>query len=163
MNSIDLLISQHHFVDELFDRYARSSEDDKVLVLGKIVEALLIHALLEERYFYPVARRHDMEDAIAASLDDHKHVTRLIGQIYRLEPGAPALDGLVGQLQTAVQRHVGSEENAVFPIVRERVELHTLDTIGKGMESAMADLRLMDLHHLLLESGALEVEAPVYL
>ena len=64
MDAIAMLKQQHREVDSLFERIRMASDDEKILLLGKISEQLTIHAQLEERHVYPFARRVGIQDMV---------------------------------------------------------------------------------------------------
>jgi hemerythrin superfamily protein len=149
VNAIDLLLREHRVVNSLFEDYwKRTDEDGRTRVLGRLSESLLLHAILEERYFYGVAQRHGVGGQIDQSFEDHDEVRQLLSEIVRRPSLDSEVDGLVAKLERSVQQHVFLEETIVFPRARTVLTEETLESIGEGMEVALRWLRQEPIQHL---------------
>ncbi len=149
MNAIDLLLRQHRLVDSLFEDLKKpSDEDHRIRVLGRLVESLLVHAVLEERYLYPVLHRHGLSGQMDQSKEDHDEVRRMLSELVRRPADDAEVEGLVARLERSVKQHVFLEETIVFPRARAALGEDAFERIGRGMEAALADLRRQPLQHL---------------
>lgn len=122
MDVIDLLIQQHREADALFEAF-RNAQDDasKKELCIQLAEALTLHATVEERWIYPVARRVIGEDKIQHSVDEHAEVKRLIADILRSRNDVNGLADKVSELERVVKSHVSDEEQNVLPQFGQKV------------------------------------------
>lgn len=122
MDVIDLLIQQHREVDALFEAF-RNAEDDasKKELCIQLAEALTLHATIEERWIYPVARRVIGEDKIQHSVDEHGEMKSIIADMLRARNDVSGLAAKVGELEKLVKSHVADEEKNVLPQFGQKV------------------------------------------
>ncbi|MBX5480794.1 MAG: hemerythrin domain-containing protein [Myxococcaceae bacterium] len=140
MAAIDLLMQQHREAEALFERLRTNPESDKVALLGRLTEALTLHAALEEQFVYPLLRAHGLEGEVIRSLHEHDEMKRLISEILSMKRRDPRLGTVTAQLEEVVQRHVAEEERTVLPALRERVDAAALEDAEARMRSAMQRL-----------------------
>ncbi len=155
MDAIALLKQQHREVDALFERLLQSSEDEKILLLGKISEQLTIHAQLEERHFYPFAQRMGVQDMVDHSLQEHAQVKQLIAEILSLKRHDPRVMENVLKLQQSVQSHVMEEENAFFPRLLSVASQEDLMNVGMQMLATMEELSRQELLAMAESQGTM--------
>lgn len=115
MDIIDLLIQQHREVAALFEGFRQSPDDEKADLAIQIAEALTLHATIEERWIYPVARRIVGEDKIENSEEEHGEMKTLIGDMLRARNNLSEMTAKVGELERVVKSHVSDEELSVLP------------------------------------------------
>ena len=157
MSGLDLLKRQHDEVEELFDRLANASDEERIALLGKIAEALTLHSALEERHLYPLARQAGFEERVDRSLEEHAEVKRLTSEILQTKRRDPRLQALGERLLEAVSRHVEEEERDLFPALEEKIGQGQLESLGRTLE---ADLRTLSQHPLLEEAEAQHTPQP---
>ncbi len=145
MSAIDLLKQQHREVDDLFLRIKGSSGDEKITLLGKVAEALTIHAALEEQYFYPFARQQGVDGIIDESFKDHAEVKQLISEILKVKQTDPRLDELCGRLERMVTEHVSHEESVLLPKVEAQANREELVSMRDDMQQAIDSWRNREL------------------
>lgn len=145
MSAIELLQQQHREVDELFQRIKSTTGDERISLLGKVAEALTIHAALEEQYFYPFARQQGVDGIIDESFQDHLEVRQLISEILQIKQTDPRLEGLCLRLERMVTEHVTHEENALFPKVLAAANEEDIVSMREDMELAVDNWRNKEL------------------
>ncbi|WP_257453020.1 hemerythrin domain-containing protein [Archangium lipolyticum] len=145
MSAIELLKQQHREVDELFRRIKVSDEDERISLLGKVAEALTIHAALEEQLFYPFAREQGVDGIIDESFQDHAEVKRLVSEILQVKQNDPRLMELCSRLERMVTEHVGHEESALFPKVESLANRDDLVSMRDDMQQAIDSWRNREL------------------
>lgn len=141
MNAIDLLRKQHRQVEELFEEFEGTSdgaEKTRERLCREISDQLAVHAEIEEKLFYPEAKRDDTEEQLRESVEEHLAVKRLLAEI--MEGGAedPQFQARMKVLKDLVEHHVHEEEKQLFPKVREDCTPEELVELGDKMET-MAD------------------------
>ena len=145
MGAIDLLSQQHREVEQLLEKVKSSDGAEKIAVLGKIAEAITMHARLEEQHFYPLLQQNGMHEQVEHSLEEHAEARRLVSQILELKRSDPRLDQTIARLESAVLHHVEEEEEQIFPQARERVGADQLERAGDEMTRAMGLLENEEL------------------
>jgi hemerythrin superfamily protein len=153
MDALTMLKQQHQEVDELFDRIQRCAEDERISLLGQISEKLTLHAEIEERHFYPFARRMGVQDMVDHSLQEHAEVKQLIAQILQAKRHDPRIMQDVTQLMTSVQTHVKEEENMLFPRLQSVASQDDLMNVGMEMQRTMEELSGQELLKMAEHEG----------
>ncbi len=112
------LLHDHNYVRQLLQHYF-GTEDERVRQQAgqQICDALLMHTTLEEAVFYPHVQALDPA-LVEKCEDDHQVADELLVQLQELQPGEPAYDELMQQLQDSVIAHMDIEEQQLFPAVR---------------------------------------------
>src|SRR5690349_2253834 len=79
--------------------------------------ALVRHTVAEELYLYPAVREHvpGGRELVAAELEDHAAVERLLKDLERADVEGQAFDATVATLIAEVRTHVKEEEEVLFP------------------------------------------------
>lgn len=154
MDALAILKQQHQEVDELFDRIQQCAEDERISLLGQLSEKLTMHAEIEERHFYPFARRIGIQDMVDHSLQEHAEVKRLISEILQLKRHDPRIMQDVKQLMTSVQSHVKEEENVLFPRVMSVASQDDLTNVGMEMQRSMDELSRQELLKMAEHEGS---------
>jgi hemerythrin-like domain-containing protein len=142
MHALDLLAQQHREVSSLFEQLrAARSQDDRVRLLGRLAEALTLHAAIEERHFYPLVESHGLPEAADQARREHDEVRELVGRLMEVEQHSPEITPLLERLEVAVRDHVNMEENDLFVWVRGRVGEGALQALGEAMARTAEELR----------------------
>lgn len=145
MSAIELLKQQHREVDDLFQRIKSTTGDERISLLGKVAEALTIHAALEEQFFYPFARQQGVDGLIDESFQDHAEVKQLLSEILQVKQTDPRLEGLCLRLARLVTEHVSQEESALLPKVQSLANEEDLDSMREDMQQAIDNWRNKEL------------------
>jgi hemerythrin superfamily protein len=141
MDAITLLKNDHKTVEQLFKRFEKAGEGARVekrQIVDAIIEALSVHAAIEERLFYPVARGTvpATEDIVLESLEEHHIVKWVLSELDGLDPADERFDAKVTVLIENVRHHVKEEEAELFPEVRARLGRSALAELGEAMVAA---------------------------
>ncbi|WP_164011044.1 hemerythrin domain-containing protein [Pyxidicoccus trucidator] len=153
MDVIDLLIQQHREVDALFEAFRNAPDDaTKKELCIQLAEALTLHATIEERWIYPVARRVIGEDKIQHSVDEHGEMKRLIADILRSRNDVNGLAGKVNSLEQVVKSHIADEEKNVLPQFGQKVTEKEIGMSCNDIVRTASAVRREEMSKL--ESGA---------
>ena len=141
MDAITILRNDHKAVELLFRRFEKAGDGARVekrRIVDQIVEALSIHASIEEQVFYPVARATvpKTEDIALESLEEHHIVKWLLAELVDLDPTHERFDAKVTVLIENVRHHVKEEENDFFPLVRGALGRTALSDLGNALVEA---------------------------
>jgi hemerythrin superfamily protein len=158
MNAIELLLSQHREVDELFSKIeSAKSEDKKSELFDEIADKLAIHAAIEEHHFYPAVRAARTEDILLESLEEHLGIKRVLADLLDISVDDETFDAKVKVLQEQVEHHVEEEESDLFPKVKKLFSKDELEAIGQSMSAEQAELEEQGAAR---ENVRAETEAP---
>jgi hemerythrin-like domain-containing protein len=142
--AIELLMSDHRKVEDLFERYEAEKEGDddtKRAIAERVCGELTVHAQVEEELFYPWLRENldedDMEMVEEAQVE-HNGAKDLIAQIQGASDIDAAYDAKVKVLSEYIKHHVKEEENEIFPEVSSQKE--ELDELGQEMAARKSEL-----------------------
>ena len=141
MDAITILRNDHKAVELLFRRFEKvgnAAHVEKRRIVDQIIEALSIHASIEEQVFYPVARATvpKTEDIALESLEEHHIVKWLLAELADLDPTNERFNAKVTVLIESVRHHVKEEENDFFPMVRNALGRKALGDLGDALTGA---------------------------
>jgi hemerythrin superfamily protein len=146
VSAIEFLKRQHREVEQLFEQLKVSDDErERVQLLGRLAEALTLHAVLEERHFYPLCRRAGLEEEANRSVEEHAQVKALVARTLQHTRRDPQLLPTVERLQEAVEAHVEEEETELFPKVEAGADEDALQQVGDELEADMPGLRESNL------------------
>lgn len=135
---LQALKADHDFVRKLFDRYLQTQDIKVKQEAGpRILQLLEMHTSLEESVFYPRVRGVDAP-LIDHCEDEHQQAKQMMEQIKGMNPGDAQCDRMFRQLADAIIRHVDSEEQQLFPKVRQAGL--DLSAIGLEMQAFEANM-----------------------
>jgi hemerythrin superfamily protein len=141
-DAIELLVSDHRTVEQLFKQYNAATNDAKVAkhTADEIVKELSIHAVIEEQVLYPTARKvlPDGDELADHALQEHQEVKELLAQVDGKDATDPAVRTTLGRVEQAVTDHVEEEESDLFPKMRQACDQEHLQKMGQAMEAAKA-------------------------
>ncbi|HMI95418.1 MAG TPA: hemerythrin domain-containing protein [Micropepsaceae bacterium] len=144
-DAIQLLMSDHKEVEELFKQFQKAKKDggDKADIVEQICDALSVHAEIEEEIFYPAARdalAEKGEDMLDEAEVEHASIKSLVEQLQDADPSEEMYDAKVKVLCEYVTHHVKEEEGEMFPKVKKTA----LDLEELGAELMERKQELMD-------------------
>jgi hemerythrin superfamily protein len=142
--AIELLMSDHRKVEDLFEQYEQEKESDEGTrreIAQQICAELTVHAQVEEELFYPWLREQldeeDMEMVEEAQVE-HNTAKDLIAQIEGASDIDEVYNAKVKVLSEYIKHHVQEEENEIFAEVRDQQE--ELDELGQEMAARKGEL-----------------------
>lgn len=138
-DAIDLLLDDHQQVRQLIKQYEKmhenASDDDRQELAARICSEFLLHADIEEQFFYPVAREAlEEEDLINEAEVEHASARDLVAQIQAMRPDDPMYDANVKVLGEYIEHHMKEEEKEMFPKLKKA----GLDLASLGQEMMQA-------------------------
>jgi len=120
-DATQLLEQDHREVEGMLDQFEQADDaGTKADLADKICLALTVHTEIEEKIFYPRARKGiDDEDLLDEAEVEHASAKQLIAEIQKMTPRDRLFDAKVKVLGEYVKHHVKEEENELFPKVRD--------------------------------------------
>ena len=123
IDAIALLKADHREVEKLFEQFEKTKvADRKRAIVGKVYDALTVHAKIEEEIFYPQARealKRKGDDLLDEAEVEHEGIKRLVAELKDANPSEDLYDARVKVLSEYVKHHVKEEEGELFPKVRK--------------------------------------------
>jgi hemerythrin superfamily protein len=140
-DAITLLKDDHKTVEQLFKRFEKTGKRAHVErrnIVDRIIEALSVHAAVEEQVFYPVVRATvpGTEDVTLESLEEHHIVKWVLSELDSMNPEDERFEAKVTVLIENVRHHVKEEEQDLFPKVRNELGRESLGDLGEVMAQA---------------------------
>jgi hemerythrin superfamily protein len=117
---LEQLERDHRRVEGLFARSALCDGRDRLDVMAEIVDALTLHAELEETVVYPAIEKTLNAGGVLIdrSRDEHDEMKTLLDRLAAADRDDDAFLTDLRELQLAVQAHVAVEEAEIFPAFR---------------------------------------------
>ncbi len=140
--ALTILKGQHRAAEALFMRIERQKRPSgKARLFRQLASDLTMHAIIEERHFYPAVRASQTEELVSESLEEHRRLKRLITELDRLE-GKGAFDDKLAALKKQIHHHAREEEEArLFPLCHSVLDADQREAIGQQMIATMVDLQ----------------------
>jgi hemerythrin superfamily protein len=140
-DAITMLKDDHKTVEQFFKRFEKAGDRahvEKRNIVDRIVEALSVHAAVEEQVFYPVVKATvpGAEDQTLESLEEHHIVKWVLSELESMSPQDERFDAKVTVLIENVRHHVEEEEQDLFPKVRRELGSDSLSDLGEVMAAA---------------------------
>lgn len=102
--------------------------------------ALRGHFEVEERIVFPAARQAGQPELVDALIAEHEAI-RLQFEALERAP-ASELGPLLGQLRTAMVRHIRTEERVLFQAMQAAMDQPQLEALGRAVSDALPTLCL---------------------
>jgi hemerythrin superfamily protein len=142
MDAIKMLKKQHREVEALFKELEKAkSAGPRRKTFEKIADALAIHATIEEKHFYPAAKKKQTEDMLLESVEEHLQVKRVIADLLELDANDPTFMAKATVLKEDIQHHVEEEEDELFPKVQKLLDDDELEAVAAAMQETAAELQ----------------------
>ena len=123
-NAIEMLLSDHQKVKDLFQQYQQADAGQKETLARQILQEIEVHSRLEEEIFYPaVQTKADQQgqERVSHSFEEHRQVNSLIQELRALTPGAAPFETRFTELMRNVQHHIQEEESELLPRAQQQL------------------------------------------
>ncbi len=141
-DAVALLKADHRKVEELFEQFEKArSKDRKEALAHEICTELKVHAMIEEKVFYPACRGEIEEDLIDEAIVEHDSAKILINEIEAGGPDEEFYDAKVKVLSEMIEHHVKEEEQRVEGMFSQaRKAGLPMDDLGERMQAMKEQL-----------------------
>ncbi len=141
MDALVLLKADHASVEEKFVRFEALGPralKAKAALVASVIEALSVHAAIEEALLYPAIRKHmpDNEDMVLEALEEHHVVKWTLDELDGMSPDHQRFDAKFTVLMESIRHHVKEEEKELFPKVRKAFTRTELIELGEALARA---------------------------
>ena len=133
MKATELLVNQHHEVEQLFEQLDGVEQGDEKVVREELARNLIGHMTIEEEIFYP-AMREVMPERIALAEAEHASARYALAQLLATPPGDPTFHAKVSVLDTMIRTHVDMEEKEILPKAEGALGPDQITQLSRRME-----------------------------
>ncbi len=135
---VDLLMSQHTEIKELFRQVASSTGDQKREHFQHLVRLLAVHETAEELVVHPAARRNinGGEQVVASRLQEEDEAKHVLAQLYDMGVDDPRFDTEFARFAQSVVDHATHEEQDEFRYLRQNLPEDKLRKMAGAVEAA---------------------------
>jgi len=140
-DALTILKADHQVVEKLFVSFEKAGDrayKTKRRLVDEMIEALSVHAFIEEQVLYPAARSDVAstgEDVLEA-IEEHHIVKWELQELIDLDPTDERFTAKVTVLTENVRHHVKEEEKELFPLLRSHLSKARLLELGEQLEEA---------------------------
>jgi hemerythrin superfamily protein/RimJ/RimL family protein N-acetyltransferase len=142
MDALTLLKADHEAVETKFARFEALGPRalKSKATVADVIEALSVHAAIEEQVLYPAVRDRlaDDEGQILEALEEHHVVKWTLSELDGMSPDHERFDAKFTVLIETVRHHVKEEESDLFPKVRRAFTRTELADLGEALAQAKA-------------------------
>ena len=141
MDALTLLKADHEAVETKFAKFETLGPralKSKAAVVADVIEALSVHAAIEEQVLYPAVRDRlaDEEGQVLEALEEHHVVKWTLSELDGMSPDHERFDAKFTVLMENVRHHVKEEEDELFPQVRHAFTRTELADLGEALMEA---------------------------
>ncbi len=141
IDALTLLKADHEAVETKFAKFEALGPralKSKAAVVADVIEALSVHAAIEEQVLYPAVRDRlvDEEGQVLEALEAHHVVKWTLSELDGMNPDHERFDAKFSVLIENVRHHVKEEESELFPQIREAFTRAELTDLGDALMEA---------------------------
>lgn len=140
-DALSLLSAQHRQVDQLFAALENSRGGEaRAQLRDELVEALVLHAAIEEQVFYPTVRAPETEALLLESIEEHRAMKRTLLDLAEIATDDDTFQAKLATLKEQVVHHAKQEEERkLFPILRGLMPAEQREALAQELIAAMVD------------------------
>jgi iron-sulfur cluster repair protein YtfE (RIC family) len=134
MNVIELLKEDHRRVEDLFEQVESTEESEHQKLFELIKAELELHALVEEKIFYPRLIEEgdkDLKDITLEGIEEHHQAKIFLRELSALSEDSEKFEPKLKVLMEDIQHHVKEEEGEMFPLVEAQFDDAALEEMGE--------------------------------
>jgi len=108
------------------------SHDEK---FERLKSALFLHMREEEEIFYPALAQHEeFSDIMEENVPEHEMVKEMLAQMSELQPNDAVFQETLLEMKTALEVHMTSEEEDLFPDAIDTLGPEAIDALGTRID-----------------------------
>jgi hemerythrin superfamily protein len=138
---LSMLSAQHREVEKLFAALEQSRAGEaRAALRDELVEALVLHAAVEEQVFYPTVRVPETEALVLESIEEHKAMKRTLLDLAEVAVGDETFPAKLATLKELVLHHAKhEEERKLFPLLRGLMSAEQREALAQELTAAMIE------------------------
>jgi hemerythrin-like domain-containing protein len=143
IDAIAVLTEDHRAVNRALLQYEDlppTATADRREIANEIMRRLAWHTATEQQFLYPLveAAVPDGKAIIASEIDSHHRIATALRALAAYAVDSDGFDALVRELIVHVRQHMESEEQSLFPLLRNVVAQERLTKLGEAINAARA-------------------------
>jgi hemerythrin superfamily protein len=137
---VDVLISQHALIRDLFAEVESATGDARKDAFGRLVTLLAVHETAEEQVVHPLARQsvHGGEEIVDDRLAEEHQAKEMLAALEEMGTDHPEFPEMLDELRDAVLAHAQHEEAYEFRYLRRSVDPARLRSLAAVLKAAEA-------------------------
>jgi hemerythrin superfamily protein len=139
MDVYKLLQQDHETVKSIFKELEETTEralKKRQSLFSELNTELTVHALAEEKYFYPLLKEADESHELAMeAVEEHKLVKKLLKELENGDKGTEGWYAKLMVLKENVEHHVEEEEGDLFKKARKVIDAETAEQLASEIEA----------------------------
>jgi hemerythrin superfamily protein len=137
-NIIDDIIADHRHVESVFSEIENGEPRSHDELVDHVIAELVRHAVAEEQYLYPTARKvlPDGDKLADHELTEHSEAEETMKAVEKAGTDDPKYDELVRQLMADIRHHIQDEENDLLPQLRSACTPDQLSQLSREFQRA---------------------------
>ena len=138
LDAIDLLLSQHQQIKQLFVDMRSSSGAARKEEFDHLRALLAVHETAEEEVLRPVTREAipDGDQVADAVIGEENEAKKVLADLEKMDTDSPQFLTALEEFEASVLAHAAHEESAEFPAVRANRTQEQLQEMGKQIRVA---------------------------
>lgn len=136
---VDAIVTDHREAQAVFAEIEGSSDPGlRRELVEHLIAELIRHAVAEEQYLYPTARKvlPDGDRIADHEIAEHTEAEKVMKAIENTDPADPRFDELVRQLIEDIRHHLQDEEDDLLPKLRAACDAEELRELGRKFEQS---------------------------
>ncbi len=133
MNAIDIIKRDHEAAKDLFARYRAAGEEERTDMEEEIFDALTAHEIMEDKHFYPMLRKANIDEAGLFS-DIEGEQVKLAAEVTAARTIPGDKQERILSIMDTVLAHAAKEEAEILPKAEAVLTETELDGLGLEME-----------------------------
>ncbi|WP_213455990.1 hemerythrin domain-containing protein [Rhizomonospora bruguierae] len=136
---VDLLVSQHARIEELFLLVGASAAEVRRDSFAELVRLITVHEAAEQQFVHPLARTGGGDAMVDDRLREEQRTNDMLGQLVEAGLGHPTFDTSLLLLREAVLGHCQNEERHEHPHLRDALPDEDLRELATVVETFQAN------------------------
>ncbi|GGP87887.1 hemerythrin domain-containing protein [Saccharothrix coeruleofusca] len=137
---IRVITADHREVERVFDELesGQGTPEHRRALADHVITQLVRHAVAEEQFMYPAARKvlPNGDEVADHELREHAEAELVMKELEGLEPTDPRFDQLLGELMREIRHHIQDEESDLLPQLAARCSAEDLQELGRKVIAA---------------------------
>lgn len=142
MLATEILTMDHREALALIDEIqnVRSNTTSHQQTFERLKAALYLHMREEEEIFYPALAEHeDFSDLLEENVPEHEMVRQMLAQLSELQPNDAVFQETLVEMKTALEAHMTSEEEDLFPDAIDTFGAERIDALGNRIDQLKSE------------------------
>jgi hemerythrin superfamily protein len=135
MKATDIIARDHRAAEALFDTFKSAAPDDQKEIEKDLFNALSLHELMEDRFFYPALKEHLDDNEMVKELAHEQTTLKLRTIATQVKEAVAGPDEeSVEKVMERVLAHAKKEETDLFTLAEDILGEEKLEQLGREME-----------------------------